>query len=123
MLDRQIDVCQAMMPAIAPVIANHVETAMPFVPEGDFLTPEAAHSAMQADARTRAVFLVEPGADQILANFLRREPGKGMQGKRAEVSALFGEWLQTECRRLGVPVVVPRPWETVAEIVLAATAA
>lgn len=119
-LGRQLDVCEAMSPAIERVVANHVETDMPFVLDGDFITPAAAHNAITPNVHTRAVFLIEDDEAQIVKNFASREPQAGSQHKRAEVSWLFGQWLRDECDRLTIPVVAPRPWETVLERVLAA---
>jgi hypothetical protein len=39
----------------------------------------------------------------------------------ARANWLFGQWLGEEARRYGVPVVVPEPWETLADRILAAT--
>ena len=120
-LQRQLDVCQAMSPAIVPVVENHVETEMPFILEGDFITPAVAH-AVQTHARTRAAFLIEPEVGQIVASFARREPDAGEQTKRAEVSVLFGDWLQAECAKFGIAIVTSRPWDTAIDRLLDAIA-
>jgi hypothetical protein len=57
----------------------------------------------------RVVVLDEQDEDQIMANYLRREPS-GQQRDRARVSALVSAELARRARRCGVPVVPARPW-------------
>ena len=103
---RHFEVADALRPAYAAVIADHVEFAAPVVFEGDYLLPELATEAGPA---VRAVVLDEQGEDQIIANYLRREPG-GPQNDRATVSALVSAELARRARHCGVPVVPARPW-------------
>jgi 2-phosphoglycerate kinase len=111
-----LEVARAMAPALEAVIADHLETKVPIVLEGDFIAPALAAGPSfdgQSNAgRVRAVFLYEPDEAQILDNFSQREPEAGMQAKRARVSWLQGQWLQRECARLGIPALPARPWET-----------
>lgn len=100
------EVAGALRPAYAAVIADHVEFAAPVVFEGDFLLPELASASGSA---VRAVVVDEPDEAQIVANYLRREPGP-RQRDRARVSALVGAELARRARRCGVPVVSARPW-------------
>ena len=37
------------------------------------------------------------------------------QRRQARASWLYGQWLQQEAVRYGLPVVTPHPWETLAE--------
>jgi 2-phosphoglycerate kinase len=69
---RHFEVADALHPAYAAVIADHVEFAAPVVFEGDYLLPELAAEAGPA---VRAVVLDEQDEDRITANYLRREPG------------------------------------------------
>jgi 2-phosphoglycerate kinase len=112
-----------MAPALAAVIANHIETSTPLVLEGDFILPALAARPMfgeyAAAGQVRAVFLVEEDEAQIAANYLAREPDNGPQAGRAHISWLYGQWLRGECERLGIPVLPARPWETVLERVAA----
>jgi 2-phosphoglycerate kinase len=119
-----LEVARAMTPALEAVIADHLETKVPIVLEGDFISPPLAAQPSfdgQSNAgRVRAVFLYEPDEAQILANFSQREPDSGIQAKRAQVSWLQGQWLLQECARLGIPALPARPWETLFTRVLEA---
>jgi hypothetical protein len=109
----------ALAPAIAAVIGNHLETDRPVLVEGDYLLPElvvrAVFDGQPADGRVRAVFLHEPDAGQLVANYLQREPGAGEQRLRAQVGADYSTWLAQRCDHLGVPVVATRPWASAIE--------
>jgi 2-phosphoglycerate kinase len=115
---------EAMSAGIEGVIANHLEAATPVVLEGDFLLPalaaQASFSGQANGGRVRGVFLHEPDEQQFVANYLSREPGRGPQVKRAQVSWRHGLWLRREAERLGVPVVLARPWDTVFKRLIAA---
>ena len=67
-----------------------------------------------------AVFLYERDEAQLLSNFLQREPASGPQHKRARVSWLYSQWLQTEAERYGLVALPARPWDNLFERVLAA---
>jgi len=104
---RHFEVADALRPAYAAVIADHVEFAAPVVFEGDYLLPELAVEAGEA---VRAVVLDEQDEDQITANYLHREPGARPQRGRARVSALVSAELVRRARGCGVKVVPARPW-------------
>lgn len=108
-LDRHLDVCRAMSPAIAAVMDNHLETETPIVLEGDYILPELV---AQYDDRVRSIFLFEENVEELVRNFLKREPEKGEQRSRALVSGLFGDWLRKECERLGLSATPSKPWDT-----------
>jgi 2-phosphoglycerate kinase len=116
-------VAEALVPALAAVVANHLETDTPVIIEGDYLTPSFAASRRfrgeRADGRVAAVFLHEPDVDQLVANFSGREAGEGEQRARARVSGLYGEWLAAEAARHGVPMIPTRPWSSLQRRVLA----
>src|SRR6266571_4324069 len=118
-MQQGLEVALAMTPALEAVIADHLETKVPIVLEGDFIAPMLAAQPSfggQPNAdRVRAVFLYEPDEAQILDNFSQREPDSGIQAKRARVSWLQGQWLQQECARLGIAALPARPWETLFE--------
>jgi 2-phosphoglycerate kinase len=118
-----LKVCRVMATAIELVISNHLWSHTPIVLEGDFLLPELAVRAVFREApnagRVRGLFIDESDEDQIVQNFLQREPDKGPQTYRARVSMLYNQWLKQEAERLGVLVVSARPWETVFERILA----
>jgi 2-phosphoglycerate kinase len=119
-----LEVARAMTPALDAVIADHLDAKVPVVLEGDFIAPMLATQPVfdgQSNAgRVRAVFLYEPDEAQILRNFSLREPGAGVQDKRARVSWLQGQWLRRECGRLGIPAVPAGPWGTLFTRVLEA---
>jgi 2-phosphoglycerate kinase len=121
-VEQVIAIGGVMAPALAAVIANHIETDTPLVLEGDFILPALAaqHSFgdYTAEGNVRAVFLVEDDEAQIAANYLAREPENGPQPGRAYISWLYGQWLRQECARLGITVLPARPWETVLERVV-----
>jgi 2-phosphoglycerate kinase len=105
--DLHLQVVDAMRPAFAAVIADHVEFGAPVVFEGDYLTPELVDGFGGA---VRAVVLDEPEEDRMVANFLAREPDGGEQRGRTRVSLELGARLRERAARVGVPVVPVRPW-------------
>ena len=118
-LELLIDVCRVLQPAVKAVIANHLETGMPVVLEGDYILPEIL-AGDPWQGRVRGVVVYEPDAGAIVRNLAAREPDAGEQTKRAHVSRLHGEWLRAECARNGVPAVPARPWDSAVERVIAA---
>jgi 2-phosphoglycerate kinase len=117
-----LGVAEALVPALAAVVANHLETDTPVIVEGDYLLPGFAASDHFGGAPTNgqvaSLFLNEPDEARLVANFSGREPDEGAQKGRARVSALFGEWIAAEAARHGVPVVPARPWSTLEQRVL-----
>jgi len=105
--DLHFEVCEALRPAFAAVIADHVEYAAPVVMEGDYLTPDLV---LALPGAVRAVVLVEPDEGTLVANFGAREPHLDAQRHRARVSLLVGARLAAGAHALGAPVVPARPW-------------
>lgn len=107
--------------ALEPVIADHLESSIPVLLEGDFLLPSLAAAAnyggVSADGRVRGLWVVEE-ADQLERNIVARG-GEEMAGY-APISWRYGEWLRAECARLGLPVLPARPWDTVVDRAVAA---
>lgn len=110
-VERQIAIAEALAPAIAAVVANHVGTDTPVILEGDYVLPGPATPG----GPVRAVFLHEDDEAQVTANYLCREPEAGPQRHRARVSVLYGRWLAAQARAAGAPVVAPRPWKDLAD--------
>ncbi len=114
---------QVMAVGLEAVIANHLDGQGPVLLEGDFISPtlaaQASFGGLANAGRVRAIFLMEDDEQQLLANFLQREPAGGPQAKRARVSWLYGQHLKAECARLGLAALPARPWETVFERVVA----
>jgi hypothetical protein len=105
------------------VVENHVDQNAPIVIEGDGILPSlmSRPPLLERSATIKAAFLVEPDESVILDNTLAR--GKGWVAGRTEAELrvdararwLFGQWLTQEAARYSLPVVEPRPWETLAE--------
>ncbi len=121
--DGLIAVGHALSPAIEIAAVNHlVQIEMgPLVIEGDNIVPALIARPLlheyATDARVRAVFLVEPDEEVLLANIVARSrvvAGQTDAERRTEARAkwLYGQWLATEARHFGLPVLEPRPWDT-----------
>lgn len=109
-----------MAQALEAVIANHLDGGPPIVLEGDFLLPslvaQEAFAGVPAAGRVRGFVLYED-EEQIARNYLAREGEP--QPDRARWSWNHGQWLRREAKRLGVPTLAARPWETAIERALA----
>lgn len=122
MFDNLIAISREMAVGLEAVIANHLETQMPLVLEGDFILPELAAQTCYLDeennGRVRGVFPYEADEAQIIENFLQREPEHGKQTKRAHVSWLYGQWLKQSAEKLGTIALPARPWDSLFERIL-----
>lgn len=110
-VERQIAVARALVPAVEAVVANHVETDTPVIIEGDYALPALA----AAHGPVRGVVVHEDSEAHVVSNYLAREPEEGRQHHRARVSVLYGRWLSEQAHAAGVPVVAPRPWHDLAQ--------
>ncbi|ACZ86319.1 hypothetical protein [Streptosporangium roseum] len=123
-VELQIAIAEALIPAVDAVVGNHLETDTPVIIEGDYLLPAFAvrdsFAGVPAGGQVAAVVLQETDEAQLLENYRRREPGGGEQLHRARVSALHGERLAAQAAEAGVPVVAARPWDGVFRRVVAA---
>lgn len=111
-----IEIGQVMAPALEAVITNHLESQAPVVLEGDFIHPILV--TLFPATQVRALFLYEESEEQFRQNFQQREPERGLQEKRAQVSWLYGQWLKQEAERVGALVVPARPWHDLFERIL-----
>lgn len=127
--DGFIGVGEALSPAVAKVITNHLAIDESMVFEGDGLLPSLlARPDVQAwnpSGRVRAVVVAPPDKETILANMLAR--GRGIPGRsESELQAnaganwLYGEWLAVEACRFGVPVLGSEPRDTLGERIVVA---
>jgi 2-phosphoglycerate kinase len=120
MIEHTRSVSEVIGAAIAPVIAERLESGDGGVFEGDFIQPSFAASTsfdgVGADGRVRSVFLHDT-QDGFGANLTARE-GEEQRG-RARISWNYSQWLRAECERLGVPAIPARPWETAVDRALA----
>jgi 2-phosphoglycerate kinase len=121
--EQGLEVGRVMAPGLEAVIANHLEEQTPVVLEGDFIHPALAaqkvFSGIPNDGQVRAVFLYEDDEQQLLANYLQREPESGPQTVRARVSWLYGQWLKQEAQRYNLLALPARPWDTVFDRIIA----
>jgi 2-phosphoglycerate kinase len=117
-----ISVAQLVSYALEIVIANHVATRAPLILEGDTIVPELAAKRVFADLavgnQIHSVFLVESDEAAIRRNVLER--GRGVAQLTAHqlqtqvrFSWLYGQWIQREAERYGLPVIPAQPRETV----------
>jgi 2-phosphoglycerate kinase len=116
--DRLITVGRLVSRALEIVVTNHVATRAPLVLEGDGILPAFAvqrtFAGLDVGDQVRAVFLVEPDEDALLAAMLAR--GRGIDGHsveeqrtQARASWLYGQWLRDEAERLGLPIIESCP--------------
>ncbi len=116
-----------LTPAVEVVIENHVDQRYPVVIEGDGILPSLfdrpSVRARATHGRIRAVFLHEPDADALHANFVARS----RDGWRADLQAharknfLFGQWVKQDAEQRGLSCVAARPWDTLVERILTAS--
>ena len=123
-----IAVGQMLSPALEVVVENHVDTVAPIVIEGDGILPSLfARPPIQDRARkgqVRAVFLIEPEEEVLLANIVARRRGITGQTEaelrtEARTKRLYGQWLAKEAHHYGLPVLQARPWSTLVERLVA----
>ena len=106
-----------LAPAIRAVVENHLESDVPVIIEGDFVSPELVASFQ--DPRVAALYIQESDRNQLLQNYQAREGGEP-QHYRADISIEYGARLSEACNRLGVPILEARPWDTVQDRAIAA---
>lgn len=127
--DGFIGVGEALSPAIAKVITNHIAIAEPMILEGDGLLPSLLARpdvrTWNPDRRVQAVIVIPPDEEMIRTNVLTR--GRGIVERseselQAQVRAiwLYGAWLAAEARRFAVPVVDAEPRDSLGDRVIAA---
>jgi 2-phosphoglycerate kinase len=88
------------------VIADHLDTGVRVIVEGDHLLPSLAVGR----TGVRGVIVHEPDVEQLVCNYANREPHAGQQRLRGEVSAQLSARLAEQATMLGVPVITARPW-------------
>jgi 2-phosphoglycerate kinase len=117
------EILAVMMDALDAVIENHLADRSPVILEGDFIHPALVYRESfgkeRNGSRVRGIFVYEEDEQQLVANFLEREPDAGAQRLRAQVSVLWSAWLRRECQVHKVPAVAARPWDTLFARILA----
>lgn len=125
--DALIAVGNVMAPAIEIVILHHLDQRRPIVIEGDGILPSLLTRPRLQDwmrsGNIRAVFITEPDDEVLLRNMLARGRGvdaMSMDNMRTEVraKALFSYWVETEARRLDLPVVSSCPLDNLVQRIL-----
>ena len=115
--EHHLRVCREVYhPVIEAVIADHLDTGIRVVYEGDYFSPELV--ARIGDDRVRGLFVSEPDEAQIGANLTGRE-GE-VEPERIRTCRVLDERFRASCALVGVPVVAARPWADVVERALAA---
>ena len=129
--ERLVEVGKLMSSHLEIVIAHHVATELPLVLEGDGIIPSLAaqhrFAGLDVDAgQVRSVFIYEQDEGVIRANMSKR--GRGFEHNtdverqtQVRMSYLYGEWLRQEALRLNLPVIVSRPWDTLAYRIIEVT--
>ncbi len=123
--DSLIAVGEALSPALEVIIEHHVDQSLPIVIEGDGIVPSllCRPPVVERQDSVRAVFLIEPEESEVLANMLARSRAIAdrtgeQRRKEAHAKWLHGQWLSQEAGTHGLPVVHPRPWETLVERII-----
>jgi len=105
-----IDVSKEMAPILKELANRHIEDKLPVIIEGDFVYPEFTVSFENSEVKS--IFVQETDKNHILQNYLLREGGD-LQQYRADISVAYGKWISDTCRKLGIRLIEPRPWDTV----------
>lgn len=108
--------------ALEIVVAHHVFDGSPVVIEGDALLPSFAAQSQFAGYAVghglRALYVVEPDESVVHHNLVvrGRDWRMGPEGleRYARATWLYGQWLAGEAAAHDVPVLQPRPWESLA---------
>lgn len=101
-------VCQVLPRTLEFELQSH-ET---LVADGSWLLPDFAAGLALPDAAVSFVLLHEPDIEQVRAAMDSRKSTKMVapwHTRGAEVSWRYGNWLASEARRYGVPVVTAQP--------------
>ena len=120
--DGLIAVGEALSPALEVIIEHHVDLSLPIVIEGDGIVPSllSRKPVVERAESVRTVFLIEPEETEILGNMLARSraitdrTGEQLRNE-AHAKWLHGQWLAREAAAHSLPIVHPRPWETLVE--------
>ena len=90
MVEAQVEIAEALQPAVRAVVGIHLDHGPPVILDGDYLLPGVIDGQDQWDS-VRMVVLREQDEDVIAANLARREPGQPDQRTRAHVSRQYGQ--------------------------------
>ena len=119
---------EVLSSAIEIVVTNHCDNAGPVIVEGDSILPSLLdrpliRQYMMSD-QVKAVFLVEPDENVLFANMVAR--GRGIAKRpiselhtEAHAKWLYGQWLTEQAHHYSLPMLEPRPWDTLIERIAA----
>lgn len=105
-VDLHLRVADSLQPAFRAVIADHVDSGLPVIMEGDYMLPDLVEGGAVRG------LVVDEDELRISANFQRREPEHGPQPFRARVSGLITAALVARATPRGIPVVGSAPWDS-----------
>lgn len=115
-----------MIGALEDVIAHHVLTRMPIILEGDGITPALATSkeidGVSVAGRIKSVFIIEPNEAAFAQTYRERWPDSELSlhtDHWRQLAWRYGQWLSSEARKVGAPIIEPKPWATLAERIVA----
>jgi 2-phosphoglycerate kinase len=121
--DALIDVGMAMQDAIAIVAENHVAQGDPAIIEGDGILPSIADhpriSPLLEKGHVSIVFMLPDSQDEILERVLARGRGASDMSETelerlSQMNWLFTKYLREEATRRGLPILSPRPLNSLA---------
>ena len=125
--DGLIAMGEILAPAIEAVVENHVDQMDAAVIEGDGIVPSLlvrpSVRERAAGGRVRSAFLIERDEEALRRSLRARNRGSSHlaveeQRHVARANWLYGQWLSAEARRYGLPILEPRPWDTLTERML-----
>ncbi len=119
-----------MSPVIDSLVMRHLMRDEPIIIEGDCILPARIARQMTTQGteeigRVRSVFIIEPDATIILTSIMKRNQGPEREvdaDMRTEAQTVwqYGQWLTGEANQCSVPVIEPRPFETLHDRIFAA---
>ena len=122
MLAKFLELCCAVSRVLGPLLEHELNSNSVAILEGTWITPEFAARACE-NSRVRTVFLDESDPDRLQSAMIARAQGATWNERRqmlAELSWRHGEWLRSECKRLGLPLVSAWPHESLSQRTLRA---
>jgi 2-phosphoglycerate kinase len=127
--DRLIEICEVLRPHILRIVSRQLALGVPAVVEGEGIEPSLLESL--TDSRVRLVFVAEVN-EKRLAETLDDRPSAGAARFRqlgaarrqcvCRMNRLYGEWIEAEALRRGLPCLPSQPWKDLADRIFASVA-
>ena len=128
--DRLIEMGAVLRPHIQRLVSKQLAANVPTVIEGEGIEPSLLESL--TDRRIRMVFVAERN-EQRLAETLANRPSPGAERFRQlstarqrcvwRMNRLYGNWIEAEALSRGLPCLPSRPWQDLADRIIAAATA